>query len=163
MLKYVFPLCLVLLPYSGWANSLDSALLNCKKITHDDQRLACFDQIQLTSGSAETAAAEAVVVAAPVAAKSQTVLTEDDFGLEHKSAVKDKLQTNTTVQLTKLTKTPFGLLIFSFENGQIWRQVSKETFSAKTGKTYILERAAFNSFFLSEEGGGRKTRVRRDQ
>jgi hypothetical protein len=162
MLKYVFPLCLVLLPYSGWANSLDSALLNCKKITQDDQRLACFDQIQLTSIPAETAA-EAVVVAAPVAAKSQTVLTEDDFGLEHKSAVKDKLQANTTVHLTKLTKTPFGLLIFSFDNGQIWRQVSKETFNAKTGKTYILERAAFNSFFLSEEGNGRKTRVRRDQ
>lgn len=162
MLKYVFPLCLVLLPYSGWANSLDSALLNCKKITQDDQRLACFDQIQLTSIPPETAE-EAEVVAAPVAAKSQTVLTEDDFGLEHKSAVKDKLQANTTVQLTKLTKTPFGLLIFSFDNGQIWRQVSKETFNAKTGKTYILERAAFNSFFLSEEGNGRKTRVRRDQ
>lgn len=157
MIKYLFPLCLVLMSYSVWANPLDSALLHCKKITDDNQRLACFDQIQLTP---VTPANNKDIV---VEAKSQTVLTEDDFGLEHKATVKDKLQAKTAMELTKLTKTPFGLLIFSFENGQVWRQVSKETFNAKTGKTYILERAAFNSFFLGEEGSGRKTRVRRDK
>jgi hypothetical protein len=55
------------------------------------------------------------------------------------------------------------LLVFTFENGQVWRQVSKETFPAKAGKTYVLGRGALNSFFLNEEGSGRKTRVRRDK
>lgn len=160
MIKYLFPLCLVMLPYFGWATSLDSALLTCKQINDDAQRLACFDQIQLTPITSTEAAAGKEAL---VAAKTQTILTEDDFGLEHKSAVKDKLQSSTAMVLTKLTKTPFGVQIFSFENGQVWRQVSKETFSVGIGKTYILERAALNSFFLSEEGSGRKTRVRRDK
>lgn len=163
MIKYLFPLCLLMLPYSGWATSLDSALLNCKQINDDTQRLACFDQIQLAPITSTEAAVGAVGKEALVAEKTQTILTEDDFGLEHKAAVKDKLQSSTAMVLTKLTKTPFGLQIFSFENGQVWRQVSKETFSTGIGKTYILERAALNSFFLSEEGSGRKTRVRRDK
>lgn len=160
MLKYLFPLCLVVLPCTGYASSLDSALRSCKQITEDIKRLACFDQIQLHSdtptlavGAAETA----------VTVKNQAVLTEEDFGLEHKAAVKDKLQSSVPMVLKKISTTPFGVQIFSFENAQVWRQVSKENFNAKIGKTYILERGALNSFFLSEEGSGRKTRVRRDK
>lgn len=160
MMKYLLPLCLVVLPYSGMASSLDSAFTACKKLSDDTKRLACFDQIQLQP---HVAAPEAGAAKAAVARPGQAVLTEDDFGLEHKAAVKDKLQSSVPMVLKKISTTPFGIQIFSFENAQVWRQVSKETFNAKTGKTYILERGALNSFFLSEEGSGRKTRVRRDK
>jgi len=160
MIKYLLPLCLVVLPYASLASSLDSALLSCKQITDDTKRLACFDQIQLHSDTPATTASSAEN-AAPV--KNQAVLTEQDFGLEHKAAVKDKLQSSVPMVLKKISTTAFGLQIFSFENAQVWRQVSKENFNAKIGKTYILERGALNSFFLSEEGSGRKTRVRRDK
>jgi hypothetical protein len=153
-------LCLTLVPYYGQANSLDTALIACKKIADDTDRLACFDQIQLqrVEPAMDVKQPDAVV-----AVKNQAVLTENDFGLEHKAAVKDRLQPSVPMVLKKHTKTPFGVQIFNFENGQTWRQVSAETFNPKVGKTYMLERAALNSFFLSEEGSGRKTRVRRDK
>jgi hypothetical protein len=155
MFKCIFTLCLAVLSCSTLAGSLDAELTNCKKITEDTRRLACFDQIQVPSQKEQQTEL--------ASSKSQAVLTEDDFGLEHKTAVKDKLQSRVPMVLKKLTQTPHGLQIFSFENGQIWRQSSKEHFNAKVGHTYILERGALNSFFLSEEGNGRKTRVRRDK
>jgi hypothetical protein len=159
-MKYLLVLGLAVLSHAAVASSLESALLACQKISNDAQRLACFDQIQLQPQTAGTKSSTTEPV---VAVKNQTVLTENDFGLEHKAAVKDKLESSVPMVLKKVTKTPFGLQIFSFENGQVWRQVSKETFSTRLGDTYILERGALNSFFLSEEGNNRKTRVRRDK
>lgn len=158
-MKYVLALSLAVLCCSASAASSDSALIACKKISDNMQRLACFDQIQPGDTPAPDQTAPVAVTAKP----NQAVLTEDDFGLEHKAAVKDKLESSVPMVLKKLTKTPFGLQIFSFENGQVWRQVSKETFNTRLGNTYILERGSLNSFFLSEEGSNRKTRVRRDK
>lgn len=160
MMKYLLPLCLVVMPCSGMASSLESALIACKKLPDKTQRLACFDQIQLPS---PTTGSDTETTGTAETAQGQAVLTEDDFGLEHKAAVKDKLQSTVPMVLKNISKTPFGLQIFSFENAQVWRQVTKESFNAKVGKTYILERGSLNSFFLSEEGSGRKTRVRRDK
>jgi len=160
MLNYLLLLSLALFCSFSWADSLQAQLSDCKKIADNNSRLACFDQIHLPAPQQTPAVqpSQAASNAAPA-----VVLTEQDFGFEHKAEVKDKLQASTTMQLKKLTTTAYGLLVFTFENGQVWRQVSKETFPAKAGKTYVLGRGALNSFFLNEEGSGRKTRVRRDK
>lgn len=160
MLNYLFPLSLALFCSLSWADPLHTQFSDCKKIVDKNSRLACFDQIQLSAPQQSVATAPSKPASNEGPA---VVLTEQDFGLEHKAEVKDKLQASTTMQLKKLTTTAYGLLVFTFENGQIWRQVSKETFPAKAGKTYVLQRGALNSFFLNEEGSGRKTRVRRDK
>lgn len=170
MIKYLLPLCLVLAPNYGWAASLDSALLACKDIVDNTQRLACFDQIQVAT-IAQAVEPEVIVTAKkltvepePIATvKKPAVQTEADFGLEHKAVAQEALPESAAVVLTKVTKTPFGLLIFNFDNGQVWRQIAKETYLTNIGKNYVLERGALNSFFLREEGKSMKTRVRRDK
>ena len=155
--RMLYLFCLLTTTFS-WANSIEQQLIDCKALRDSSKRLICFDQIQLPAAQLTSELPQKTM-----AAKPQTLITEDDFGLEHRAAVKDKMQSSTTMVLKTLNKTAFGVLIFNFDNGQVWRQVSKETFPAKTGRTYILERGALNSFFLYEQGAGRKTRVRRDK
>ena len=87
----------------------------------------------------------------------------EEFGLEHKRVQQEAPQESLTLTLAKVGKTPYGELIFTFENGQVWRQVSKEAFTASIGESYQLQRGAFNSFFINKEGQFKKTRVRRDK
>lgn len=170
---------------------LENQIINCQSITSNEQRLACFDRIELVvaksaapvatpvatavAESASSAVATAPV-AAPVAAAVPVATTAtvaeaaaassqaiEEFGLEHKRVQQEAPQESLTLTLAKVGKTPYGELIFTFENGQVWRQVSKEAFTASIGESYQLQRGAFNSFFINKEGQFKKTRVRRDK
>lgn len=170
---------------------LENQIINCQSITSNEQRLACFDRIELVvvksaapvatpvatavAESASSAVATAPV-AAPVAAAVPVATTAtvaeaaaapsqaiEEFGLEHKRVQQEAPQESLTLTLAKVGKTPYGELIFTFENGQVWRQVIKEAFTASIGESYQLQRGAFNSFFINKEGQFKKTRVRRDK
>ena len=180
MLKYLFCSFLFLLCVSAQADSLVSAVTNCKKITEDKERLNCFDQIQpiAQQSLAQTQQSGSTPIAAPVAqtqqqssatpdtARVQPPAAEqlvDSFGKEHKIASASQQQNNIVLKLIKVKTTPLGSSIFTFENGQVWRQVSTEYFYAEVGKNYEIERGAFNSFFLSEQGKRKEIKVRRDK
>ena len=104
--------------------------------------------------------ATTATVAEAAPAPSQAI---EEFGLEHKRVQQEAPQESLTLTLAKVGKTPYGELIFTFENGQVWRQVIKEAFTASIGESYQLQRGAFNSFFINKEGQFKKTRVRRDK
>ncbi len=166
---------------------LENQIINCQSITSNEQRLACFDRIELVvaksaapvatpvatavAESASSAVATAPVAAAMPVATTATVAEAaaapsqaiEEFGLEHKRVQQEAPQESLTLTLAKVGKTPYGELIFTFENGQVWRQVSKEAFTASIGESYQLQRGAFNSFFINKEGQFKKTRVRRDK
>lgn len=166
---------------------LENQIINCQSITSNEQRLACFDRIELVvvksaapvatpvatavAESASSAVATAPVAAAVPVATTATVAEAaaapsqaiEEFGLEHKRVQQEAPQESLTLTLAKVGKTPYGELIFTFENGQVWRQVSKEAFTASIGESYQLQRGAFNSFFINKEGQFKKTRVRRDK
>ncbi len=163
---------------------LENQIINCQSITSNEQRLACFDRIELVvvksaapvatpvatavAESASSAVATAPV-AAPVAAAVPVATTAtvaeaapapsqaiEEFGLEHKRVQQEAPQESLTLTLAKVGKTPYGELIFTFENGQVWRQVIKEAFTASIGESYQLQRGAFNSFFINKEGQFKK-------
>ncbi|GAA0671655.1 hypothetical protein [Rheinheimera tangshanensis] len=166
---------------------LENQIINCQSITSNEQRLACFDRIELVvvksaapvatpvatavAESASSAVATAPVAAAVPVATTATVAEAapapsqaiEEFGLEHKRVQQEAPQESLTLTLAKVGKTPYGELIFTFENGQVWRQVIKEAFTASIGESYQLQRGAFNSFFINKEGQFKKTRVRRDK
>ncbi|WP_288742548.1 hypothetical protein [uncultured Rheinheimera sp.] len=170
---------------------LENQIINCQSITSNEQRLACFDRIELvvvksaapvatpvatavaeSASSAVATAPVAAPVAAPVPVATTATVAEaapapsqaiEEFGLEHKRVQQEAPQESLTLTLAKVGKTPYGELIFTFENGQVWRQVIKEAFTASIGESYQLQRGAFNSFFINKEGQFKKTRVRRDK
>lgn len=157
MMRYFLPL-LLLISAQTHADNLISAVQSCKQISDDKLRLHCFDQIEL---SEQPAAVSAPVAAAqqPQAADPAQVVA--NFGQEHKMVSANEQQKSIVLKLTKLTTAPTGSAIFTFENGQVWRQVSTEYFFAEVGRSYELERGALNSFFLSEAGKRREIKVRR--
>lgn len=157
MTKYVLCVFLMLTCVAAKADSLTSALTNCKKISNDTQRLACFDQIQPAVETQQKQNTAAAVV------EAKPEQPEATFGKEHKIVSASQQQTSIVSKLTKLTTTPLGSAVFTFENGQVWRQVSTEYFFAEVGKNYEIERGALNSFFLSEQGKRREIKVRRDK
>ncbi|WP_337841742.1 hypothetical protein [Rheinheimera sp.] len=160
-----------LLLASVQAATVDDELQRCRQISQDLPRLLCYDQIgQPAKTVAETVTTKAVplVVAqqpvqAAAASPAPEKTAEQDFGIEHRAAPPEDLPEAVTVVLTKIATAPHGQKIFTFDNGQVWRQITKESFVAKTGETYQLTRGVLNSFFLGQQDSPRKTRVRRDQ
>lgn len=159
MMKYLFCAFLILTCFTTRADSLATALTECKKITEDTQRLACFDQIQPAIPTQQ----EQDSAVNLVQQKPEPESLEKTFGIEHKTSSASQQQTNIVSKLTKLTTTPLGSAIFTFENGQVWRQVTTEYYYAEVGRMYQIERGALNSFFLSEQGKRREIKVRRDK
>ena len=155
---------------SAQATTVNDELSKCRQIKQDLPRLVCYDQI----GSPAPAAQPVIVTAdavsdteqlttVTVAAPQATATAEQKFGIEHRAAPPTDLPEAVSVVLAKVTKAPRGELVFSFDNGQVWRQVNKESFVAKAGETYQLTRGVLNSFFLGQQDSPRKTRVRRDK
>lgn len=164
MTKYLGLMMLTFVAPLHASSALESHIGYCQTLTSDQQRLACFDRIKLTTQAPEAKPAAAPAVISPVSVvPAVAAQAAAEFGLEHKKEAPEEQKDTLTLKLTKLSKTAHGELIFTFENGQVWRQVGKETFIASAGQSYQLQRGALNSFFLSKEGQARKTRVRRDK
>ncbi|WP_419571201.1 type VI secretion system-associated protein TagO [Rheinheimera sp.] len=150
-------------PFTSQADPLETELSACRVITQSQTRLQCYDAIKTAPTQAQAAptpqASKAVSV---VSAQTKSNTSEQEFGFEHKTTQLNKAQELSLV-LQAVSTNPYGIKTFSFTNGQVWRQTSKETFNTKLGNRYVLERGAFNSFSLKEEGQNRKTGVRREK
>lgn len=147
-----------------YAADLSDQLMQCRGISNDLQRLVCYDKMNTAAAAAYTKAA---------ARAEQTVSTQataveekaEDFGLERKiQAAKAEASADTmSMVLQKVATNKQGLMVFTFDNGQVWRQTSKDVFQASEGSIYTVERGMLNSFFLNKEGTNRKTRVIREK
>lgn len=147
---------------------LENQIINCQSITSNEQRLACFDRIELvvakSAAPVATPVATAVAESASSAVATAPYQATEEFGLEHKrvqQAVKklDKL----SLKLKSVKTNKRDLLVFTFTNGQVWRQSSKEFFSPQLGATFQIQRGALGAFYLNKKGTNRKIRVVREQ
>lgn len=146
------------------AADLSIQLQQCRALSNELQRLACYDKIAL--GSEDRAPAPslntAAVIEQPLLAAAPQPAA--DFGLEQK---KVQQQTEAVDQLSlelKSVKTnSLGLLVFTFTNGQVWRQTSKDFFTVKEGSAYQVDRGMFGAFYMNKVGTNRKIRVVREQ
>jgi hypothetical protein len=65
------------------------------------------------------------------------------------------------VKVIKIQKAPYGELIITFENGQVWRQTDSMRFKLSTDEMIIIERGALGSFFIGKENTNRRIRAKR--
>jgi len=89
-----------------------------------------------------------------------------DFGLEHKEAPKDKDNDNDDeiiATVKSVDEAPYGELIITLKNGQQWRQIGSDSMRISSNDNIVISRGMFNSFLLRKEGLNRSIRVKRTQ
>jgi hypothetical protein len=129
--------------------SLD-AVLACRKLTDDAERLRCYDTV-------------ALVPAQPVATKTP----EQTFGLSATAVLQDTTNEPELPELqatiTKVSTAADGQVTLVLDNGQVWRKVagSSET-RLREGSSVRIRRAALGSFLMVSTTGQtlRVSRVR---
>lgn len=149
---------LMVVAFSASATPLQNALKTCRTISAEASRLTCYDALA-TLEEQNAISSNTKEHQKPI---QSSLNSEDTFGLEHKAKIHKEDEKIASV-LTSVQKSAHGHLILTFENGQVWRQTSKEIFLTSIGDTYTFERGALNAIYLSSEHSNRKTRVRREK
>ncbi|WP_293646889.1 hypothetical protein [Thiolapillus sp.] len=123
---------------SGWQN--------CRSISNDSERLACYDRYALALDK-ETA---------PPTTEEQKAA----FGLPQKSPAENLHDISS--RISKVETASRGKRILILENGQTWRQVgSSSQPRLAAGDTIVIEKGALGSFVLKKQGSNRSLRVKR--
>jgi hypothetical protein len=142
------------------AEDIGAAASACRAEADDARRLACYDRAvgRATGAATPAAAAVTATAAVPVAAGAAAVKTEDDFGRERQLAYEeDQKRAEATRAVGELQSTIVGLekrmdglLTFTLDNGQVWRQARPDSkFSIKQGDAIRIQPGSLGSFILS--------------
>lgn len=141
---------------------IEQELSACASITDKLDRLICFDALAQTvkvkSPTTLATVASATVAAKPVPVTLPTNI-EDEFGSLKKTEV-DKID-KIYLQVSSLTKDPYGALKINFSNGQVWKQTDGRRYKLKVDQTVFIEKAALGSFILGTDAHNSTIRVKR--
>ncbi len=139
------------------AEDIGAAVNACRAEADDARRLACYDRIAGRATGAAPAAATATVAAAAAAPVAATK-PEDSFGRERELAyAEDQKRAEATREVGELQATIAGLekrmdglMTFTLDNGQVWRQNRPDSrFSVKQGDSIRIQPGSLGSFILS--------------
>lgn len=157
----------MLLASGAYAADLTEQLQQCRAIDVELKRLACYDKIDAATPDVSpvpTPTAVAVPTPTAVAVTNTVVEPVADFGLEKKRVEQAIKEVDTlSLELKSVKTNKLGLMIFTFTNGQVWRQSSKEFFYSDVGASFQIKRGLFGAFYLSKKGANRTTKVIREQ
>jgi hypothetical protein len=144
------------------AEDIAAAVNACRAEADDARRLACYDRaVGRANGNAPAAAPAAAATAATAPAPAPApapAQTEDSFGRERQLAhEEDQKRAEATravgellATIVGLEKRMDGLMTFTLDNGQVWRQVRPDSlFSIKQGDAIRIQPGSLGSFILS--------------
>jgi hypothetical protein len=151
-------------------------LLSCRAIPDAIARLACFDRetavLAGAAPAAETAPATAPVAAAPSHGPAPAAPAFDatqQFGLTEGALAAREVAAGTRAadvadikaRLTAVSRGASGLLTFTLDNGQVWRQLKDSgELLARMGDPVTISRGWFRSFEI-QLPSGRSCKVER--
>lgn len=132
----------------------DGALDSCRGISSDGERLACYDAITDSTPSPREPA--------------DGISAESLFGRDtaQTSAVLQQ-QTGITppetldAEIASVATRVDGKLLIALQNHQRWEQIDGRPLRLKPGDSIRIRKAAFGSWLLYKQSGGRSIRVRR--
>ena len=160
----IFGLLLILASPFGIANTLLDKLSLCTKNNDDIQRLACYDEV-VDKNVNNQPKQHKVKHQAPL----QDITTEQEdntnqqqaeFGQENDLRSKGFIN-QLQATINKIEKTPYGKLVITLDNEQVWRQTDSTRLNLRKNNVIIIERAAFGSFFISKENANKRIRAKR--
>jgi len=146
------------------AQDLGRALMECRDISDDSDRLACFDSLAsgLESGAQVVSEAPAPVLS-----------PEEQFGVEDLAETKEKKKKereslkSLTSPVVDIGRNGNGKYVVILENGQIWRQLSADTGrlripgSGAEGLSVEIKRRSLGAHSLYLDGDNRGIKVER--
>ena len=180
----LFPLLTLAAGPALAAADIGAAVRACRAETDDARRLACYDRITESTHTAAPTAAAAPKSAAPVAAAAApatapaetaapaaAATAEENFGRERQVVAEEQKRKQEEARslgaleasVTDIQTRMDGLMTFTLDNGQVWRQNSPDSmFHLKEGDRIKIQPGSMKSFILS--GPSKKsTRVTRVQ
>jgi len=176
----LFPLLIFAAGPALAATDISAAVRACRAETDDARRLACYDRVTDGARAAAPTAAATPKSAAPVAAAAApsapaaapvaaAASAEDNFGRERQVAAEEQKRQQDAARslgeleasVTGIETRMDGLMTFTLDNGQVWRQNSPDSkFHLKEGDRVRIQPGSLKSFILS--GPSKKsTRVTR--
>ena len=93
--------------------------------------------------------------------KQQTKKPVDSFGAESMSKTRDNELEEIQMSVTDLVEDSRGYVTVTLSNEQVWRQTESTRFRLQKGELVIIEKGAFQSFYLSKPNNNRRIRVKR--
>lgn len=167
---------------SAQANTeLEQQLSSCAVKTDKLERLVCYDDV-VAKVTLATKNSHAVAIAVPAAAASQSAVTTTAPIIAPTSQVDAPIAATTSsvpvdafgfrktieedieklyFKIAKISKDPYGALIVTLTNGQIWKQTDSEHYRVNKGQTIYIEKGALSSFLLGTDDRNSTTRVKR--
>ncbi|MFT4810429.1 MAG: hypothetical protein ACI9LX_003795 [Paraglaciecola sp.] len=103
----------------------------------------------------------------PVVQPQSTGVIANTVKQQHASFGKEDIQRPEDVinqikaNVIKIQKAPYGELIITLENGQVWRQTDSIRFRLSTDELVIIERGSLGSFFIGKEDTNKRIRAKR--
>lgn len=145
--------------------SIETQLAKCAAIEDKLERLICYDDLSQTTRSNSTVTkplptTETVALAtSTTAVVSTTSKPQDNFGKVKKS--EEEEISKIYLDVSKVSKDPYGALKIQFSNGQVWKQTDNRSFKLKAEQTVYIEKAALGSFMLGLDNRNSTIRVKR--
>jgi hypothetical protein len=139
-------------------------LLACLAVSDPASRLACFDREATALSKAAASAPSPVPRGDPVSAVATGspppagMKPVEEFGLAPGAVVERETQAgarpapldHVDAHVTALTKTADGLLVFTLDNGQVWKQLAHEgEMLASVGDSVRISRGWLGSYIIS--------------
>ena len=167
------------------ANTLNTSLSECAKIDVNASRLICFDQLtSLVTDSSDnllgntlvnstipstkkSKTADTIQIEKPTLAPQTEDITKNEviesFGATHlkQKVFKSNEEKTITLTIASVKKDARKKLLFTFENGQIWKQANNEYFKIKPGQQAKLTEGALGAIYLKKLSKNRSIRVKR--
>jgi len=142
----------------GAEEHLSGALVDCRAINDEVERLACYDQLADVYREVEWKEEPSSVLAVAPSAPPAVVATESDFG---RSKEVTNPPDSIVGDIDEIDRTAYGKLILRLENGQVWQQLDSRRMTLREGDEVRISRAMSGSFLLQKASGGTSIRVRR--
>lgn len=134
--------------------AVGSEMEACRRIASDSARLACYDALADSASSANEA---------PAAISAESLFGRDatrtSTALQQQTGIKPPQILDTEIMLVKTRAD--GKLLITLQNGQRWEQIDGRPLPLAPGDSIRIRKAAFGSWLLYKQAGGRSIRVRR--
>ncbi len=138
--------------FAGTNDDLVSGLSSCSKISADDHRLLCFDNLATSIKS--------ISKIEPIKPENKNQV--DSFSKEHLKKTSDEKGPDSIVAtISKVKQLLRGQWVIYFENGQKWQQQDSEKIKLKVGDNIRLKKGALGTVFLYKKDSNRSIRVKR--
>ncbi len=160
-MKHILLMTLTFLPIHAMADSLTierERIAACANIESLVARVGCYDDLArgLLRGRDNNTAQTPEHEDEALFGRDET---ESRAQLQEKLGIKAIDAIEATV--ARIERTPYGKLMLSLDNGQVWRQIDSARLPLDKGEMISIQRAGLGSFLLEKSSGSRTIRVKR--